>query len=244
MKLLALAAALLPACLANGPVVCPFAGTYRSQDGVTQVISFNGMFFVRNETGAAFWATPDGRLHGNDGTNGTFQSNCNVINFIDGGTWVRVSSTTTNTTQEIGVGAPPGVCIGISAQLPKSECMAWQTIFDAWSGTTWANCTETRSTPCDCVSWNPGAHTEKSVNCEDGHITELNFGSELVPGGGHPIGIGLRGTIPTQIGDLSSLTRLNIHTGRLTGTIPEAIGKLTLLRQIWMNGKCDFMHRC
>jgi hypothetical protein len=48
-----------------------------------------------------------------------------------------------------------GVWAGISAGLRAAECRAWQTVFGAWGGRNLKNCTGTRSTPCECVSWEP-----------------------------------------------------------------------------------------
>jgi hypothetical protein len=88
---LALATALLPACLANAPT-CPLVGTYVNQETSHYTVTFNGMFFVSTSYGdATIYATPDGILHLAITTNatGVFQSNCNVINWSNGQLWLR-----------------------------------------------------------------------------------------------------------------------------------------------------------
>jgi len=44
----------------------------------------------------------------------------------------------------------------------------------------------------------------------------------------------LTGTIPSQIGELSALTRLIMHANNLSGNIPATIGNASELRQIWL----------
>ena len=56
---------------------------------------------------------------------------------------------------------------------------------------------------------------------ENGRITELNC-----------YNIGLGGSIPQSIGDLTELTQLNVKGNSLIGEIPESIGNLTKLTQL------------
>ena len=46
----------------------------------------------------------------------------------------------------------------------------------------------------------------------------------------------LEGTIPTQIGELTSLASLSLTNGTLTGTIPTQLGNLPGLRRVWLYG--------
>jgi hypothetical protein len=132
---------------------------------------------------------------------------------------------------------PPGshVCIGASAVLPRAECKGWQAFFDSLNGNDWRNCTETRNNPCNCVSWNPYRQfLDAAVNCSSGHITRISFGGGDRTGGS--IGNNLVGSIPPEIGLLSELDYLSLHTNKLSGAIPSEIGKLAKLRKLWLFG--------
>ncbi len=48
--------------------------------------------------------------------------------------------------------------------------------------------------------------------------------------------VGLTGSIPEQIGDLTGLTHLDLGTNRLTGEIPSTIGNLVNLVELTLNG--------
>jgi hypothetical protein len=98
--------ALLPACLAivsansmaHGGSICPFVGKYASSGGGTLVVTFNGLFFevgdANNSTAPhyAYTATADGMIHNPGNSAGTFEPNCNAINWnVSNGTWVRIN---------------------------------------------------------------------------------------------------------------------------------------------------------
>ena len=51
----------------------------------------------------------------------------------------------------------------------------------------------------------------------------------------HLSGHGLSGTIPTDLGMLTSLTLLSLSNNRLTGTIPAELGGLTNLDTLWLH---------
>jgi hypothetical protein len=84
----------------HGGSICPFVGKYASSGGATEVVIFNGLFFevtnINNSTGTshAYTATADGIIHNQPGSVGTFEPNCNAINWNIGtpynGTWVRI----------------------------------------------------------------------------------------------------------------------------------------------------------
>ena len=96
MLLLVPVATVLTMSAASGASpVCHFEGTYKSQDGNTQSIAFNGMFFIDSQsTGPtpSYFCDADAVIHDEGGTTGTFEDNCNVIHWSDGGTWLRLSS--------------------------------------------------------------------------------------------------------------------------------------------------------
>jgi FlaG/FlaF family flagellin (archaellin) len=96
---LALAAVILSACLADGVstnstaqegTICPVAGSYITSNRATITITFNGMFFESSGSDVDIYATCDNTMHFlESGVNGTFQSNCNVINWSNGVTYER-----------------------------------------------------------------------------------------------------------------------------------------------------------
>ena len=45
----------------------------------------------------------------------------------------------------------------------------------------------------------------------------------------------LTGEIPTELGNLSSLTRLSLSSNQLTGEIPTELGNLSSLQRLWLN---------
>ena len=45
----------------------------------------------------------------------------------------------------------------------------------------------------------------------------------------------ISGTLPAQLGDLSSLTRLSLYNNELTGSIPTELGDLTSLTHLYLN---------
>ena len=48
--------------------------------------------------------------------------------------------------------------------------------------------------------------------------------------------LGLTGSIPTELGSLTELTNLNLHTNRLTGSIPAELGSLSNLTHLYLYG--------
>jgi hypothetical protein len=72
------------------------------------------------------------------------------------------------------------------------------------------------------------------VNCTGGHITQLVFAGGT--SGDHSIGIGLIGTIPAEIAELSQLQEANLHTGHLSATIPTELGQMMQLARLWLHG--------
>ena len=76
------------------PPVCSFQGVYRSEDGLTQNVKFNGMCFDRTDStggGCSLYSDSGAVIHDCGLSTGTFQSNCNVISWSNGGTWIRTN---------------------------------------------------------------------------------------------------------------------------------------------------------
>lgn len=101
------------------------------------------------------------------------------------------------------------------------------------------------------VKWNHHCSTCKQlgVSCNSaGHVTALSLiQNSLI--GPIPSQIGnltwltrlnlgfncLKGTIPTSIHTLTLLTYLGLHSNQLTGTIPEAVGNLKSILEMWLD---------
>jgi hypothetical protein len=66
-----------------------------------------------------------------------------------------------------------------------------------------------------------------SVTCEDGQVTGINLARQLMP---------LDGTIPgVELGELTSLTSLDLSENTLKGSIPEEIYTLTSLTGLFLH---------
>jgi len=102
------------------------------------------------------------------------------------------------------------VLCSTQTDLPASECLALITFYDTTDRPAWMDSTGwgTSQTPC---SW-------EGVGCEDGHVVELSISA-----------VGLIGSIPPQLGDLSKLRYLYLFANHLTGTIPPELGNLSEL---------------
>jgi len=97
------------------------------------------------------------------------------------------------------------------SQVPQSEREALIALYYATSGANWTNKT----------GWNGIAGTEcdwYGVTCTGGDLTELRLSSN-----------NLVGTIPSGLGNLTTLERLSFYDNSLTGTIPVELGNLTNL---------------
>ena len=78
--------------------------------------------------------------------------------------------------------------------------------------------------------WPEQGHVSKwhGVTVEDGRVVGLEITDRLLEGG-----------IPTQVGDLGALKRLNLSRNRLSGPIPRELGNLVNLEHLSLNGKRD-----
>ena len=102
-------------------------------------------------------------------------------------------------------------CNGVT-EIPVIECEALVALYNSTDGPNWYINTDwvMTNTPC---SW-------PAVTCALGRVSRL-----LVTGNN------LTGTIPSELGNLSSLTLLSLSGNNLTGTIPPELGSLSNLVQ-------------
>eukprot|EP01041_Mallomonas_annulata_P005409 gene5409-10821_t len=71
-----------------------------------------------------------------------------------------------------------------------------------------------------CATW-------QGILCRDGYISEIRLEY-----------YGLKGTIPSSLGSLTTLTFLQMAGNSLSGTIPKSLGQLTLLYDLWLGSNC------
>jgi hypothetical protein len=102
------------------------------------------------------------------------------------------------------------------AQVPQIERDALVSLYNSTDGANWT----------DNTGWLGEAGTECSwfgVTCTNGSVSRLYFWKN-----------GLNGTIPSELGNLSNLTWLNLGNNSLSGTIPSELGNLTKLTQMML----------
>jgi Leucine-rich repeat (LRR) protein len=101
----------------------------------------------------------------------------------------------------------------IITEIPTVECEALVAFYNSTNGDSWTDKGGwlEDNTPC---SW-------KGVTCSGGHVSKLYLESNE-----------LTGTIPTELGNLSNLTRLSLSSNKLTGTIPTELGNLSNLTRL------------
>ena len=106
--------------------------------------------------------------------------------------------------------------------LAQSDREVLEIFYAETGGDNWSNST----------NWN-GGNILETTNLNDLHgitadsdnrVTKINL-----------YGDNLSGTIPTELGSLTGLTRLSISINQLSGTIPGELGNLTSLTQLFLN---------
>ena len=109
------------------------------------------------------------------------------------------------------------------------DCQALVAIQNHWAAVS-ANNNLPASHPLR--TWGTGTATEKktsnwaNITITNKRVTTLNL---FNPAGSNP---GISGSMPAQLGNLTSLTSLNLTNNQLTGSIPTQLGSLTALTNL------------
>ncbi len=101
-------------------------------------------------------------------------------------------------------------------EIPAIEHQALVALYESTNGAGWTNNAEWLETDTPCSRY--------GVHCEDGAVFGLNFDGNR-----------LAGSIPPQLGDLSSLMYLVLQGNWLSGTIPVELGNLDGLTTLELN---------
>lgn len=93
------------------------------------------------------------------------------------------------------------------AEIPQTECSALLALYNSTDGANWAvsNNWLANNTPC---AW-------FGVDCSAGHVSGLDLDNN-----------NLSGPLPSELGNLASLTILDMDGNQLSGPVPPALGNL------------------
>ncbi|OQY26418.1 MAG: hypothetical protein B6244_13670, partial [Candidatus Cloacimonetes bacterium 4572_55] len=120
-------------------------------------------------------------------------------------------------TLEVQQGPNQGFICADVTDIPENECEALIALYDSAGGDSWDTNTNWKSGTV-CNDWH-------GVTVSGGHVTTLDLGSNS-----------LSGSIPPEIGNLTSLTYLYLYSNELSGSIPTEIGNLTSLTSLNLLG--------
>jgi Leucine-rich repeat (LRR) protein len=128
-------------------------------------------------------------------------------------------------------------------QIPEAECNALVALYTSTGGDNWTIHTDWLQTDTPC-SW-----SGVTCNVAGTNVTELVLGWNGLSAGTIPTELGsltslswldlagnqLSGTIPTELGSLTNLAVLNLSSNQLSGTIPAELGSLTNLTVLYLD---------
>ena len=99
-----------------------------------------------------------------------------------------------------------------------SDCKALVAAHNHWAGQPDA------SAGSDVFTWGGDITTWSGLHFSSQRVTQLWLFEDQ-----------LTGSIPTQLGDITNLTRVYLDINQLTGNIPTELGTLTNLERLWLN---------
>jgi len=101
--------------------------------------------------------------------------------------------------------------------IPQSEYAALYSLYRSTGGEDWT----------DNTNWLSGFHASLwyGITVENGHVIGV-----VLPANN------LRGTIPPELGNLTSLRSLMLDSNKLTGAIPPELGNINSLLLLWLDG--------
>jgi Leucine-rich repeat (LRR) protein len=130
--------------------------------------------------------------------------------------------------------------------LDAHECRIWQEFYDTHGADKWNHCKDKRDDPCSCSY--KGPFFDAGITCVNGHIVRFWMVANSMTGsipsslGGlgqltkiDLLGNNLTSTIPPELSKLTKLQELAVGYNMLTGQIPSSLGGLTAMTQLWLD---------